>query len=168
MMSFHHQTEKNIVNRPPSFLNNHRSIDRLIDRHGHRSSTPGPATSPCKSFCDYNAVSNVVYHGTLYSGCILNLAHCTLIPLLLYKTKDFFMDWNGLLHNHETFLHPCVFLQRGLGETVSAFPFVLHHFCSYVMAFCSAALPSNSLIVANQSEQNCTSIDGTTKHPKDR
>ena len=74
------------------------------------------------------------------------------------------MDWNGLLHNHETFVHPCVFLQRGLAKTVRAFQFVLHHVCSYFMALCSAGLPSNSLIVGNQSERNCVPIDGTTKH----
>ena len=82
MMSFHHQTEKK-HRQPAAFLRQQPSIDRSIDLHGHRSSTPGPATSTCKSFWDYNAVWKVVYHSTLYSGCILNLAHGKLISLWL-------------------------------------------------------------------------------------
>ena len=42
--------------------------------------------------------------------------------------------------------------------------FVLRHLCCYSMAFCLATLPSKSLILANESVGNSSSIDGTRRN----
>ena len=46
-------------------------------------------------------------------------------------------------------------------KQVSVSHFVLHHFCCYFMAFCSATVPNKSLILVNESVRNSSSIDGT-------
>ena len=69
MMSLHHQTDGQIARwRPgPTKAAFHPSIHRSIDR----SSTPGPATSPCKSFWDYNGLLQVtLQQSTLHAGWI--------------------------------------------------------------------------------------------------
>ena len=74
------------------------------------------------------------------------------------------LEWNGLLDNHATLNHPCVFLPRGLRTTVCAFLCVLYHFCSYFMGLCWATLPCKSVFLAQQSEPNSSPIDGTRQH----
>ena len=46
-------------------------------------------------------------------------------------------------------------------KLVSASDFVLHHFCCYFIAFCSATVPIKGLFLANESVRNSSSIDGT-------
>ena len=66
----------------------HRS-NRLIDR----SSTPGPATSPCKSFWDYNAVLKVTFQqGRLGSGWIWQNLFTSRLWIVFHQG----MKWNGM------------------------------------------------------------------------
>ena len=102
--------------------------------------------------------------GRLHSGWILNLWHCKVIPSLWFVRLwivFFWKEWNGLSHNHATVARPCVYVRRGLGKSVCASHVKLDHLCCYFMAFGLATLPSNSLILVDESVPDSRSIDGT-------
>ena len=137
---------------PPSFVNNRRSTHSRIEYAWASNFTLQVVLGLQRTFLQ------LTLQETLPSGCILNLSHCKVIPLglLVFGFFFFFKDWNGLLHYHATFARPCVSLQRGLGKTVCAFHFVLHHFCSHFIKNARLLRVPNTLILADPTLPNST------------